>query len=727
MQDEGRRQLEGSGELPDGVISTTADTVRLASADYATFQGLEAFENSAVAPMSLRSQGDGGAETVGPSVKEGEMTTYTWNGVNGDWSVAADWTPNGVPGPGDTADITASGNYTVTIGLSAGSSESESAAVVNLNDAGAVLAINGSLKVGTLTNTAGTINLTGSASNQATLDVTGAAPATLGNINILGDALIEFGSGAVTSNGAGTTFSLRDDPTAISLNASGNTSGTFTNAGNLNVDNFNNGFGSFDAGGSKLTIGNTLANSGAVNIGNTGLSTATTVTATGLSNTGTINLTGGSALATLDDTGAAPATLGNINILGDALIEFGSGAVTSNGAGTTFSLRDDPTAISLNASGNTSGTFTNAGNLNVDNFNNGFGSFDAGGSKLTIGNTLANSGAVNIGNTGLSTATKVTATGLSNTGTINLTGGSALATLDDTGSASNSGTLDINAHAAFDLTGSTSVFKQTAGETVVTGALSAPRIAVTGGTFEGVGTVTGALNVTGGTVVGGALNSTPGTLTVSGAYKQTGNAGILQADINTGAAQKSSIIKVTGSPGTPGASGSVNLAGGTLLIDAQSSLALNTPYTVMTFGAGHLYGQFGQVQTEGALGSHTGNGNSVNLGNGQTLEVLYNEASGDVQVELVTTPSSTTYTWDVGSGTWNASSGADWNPPGNGTTPSNTSNVTIGAGGGGTVTLAQDQTIASPTSGFGETKLFCIRRIGVLVVTMAVASTSARA
>jgi len=35
--------------------------------------------------------------------------------------------------------------------------------------------------------------------------------------------------------------------------------------------------------------------------------------------------------------------------------------------------------------------------------------------------------------------------------------------------------------------------------------------------------------------------------------------------------------------------------------------------------------------------------------------------------------------------------------------------------------------LVSPTSGFGETKLFCIRRIGVLVVTMAVASTSARA
>ena len=152
---------------------------------------------------------------------------------------------------------------------------------------------------------------------------------------------------------------------------------------------------------------------------------------------------------------------------------------------------------------------------------------------------------------------------------------------------------------------------------------------------------------------------------------------------------------MTGTPGTPGTPGSVNLSGGTLLIDAQSSLALNTPYTVMTFGANDLYGQFAQVETEGSLGSHTGNGNSVNLGNGDTLEVLYNEASGDIQVEVVSTPASTTYTWDVGSGTWNASSAADWNPPGNGTTPSATSNVTIGTGGGGTVTLAQDQTIAS--------------------------------
>ena len=148
---------------------------------------------------------------------------------------------------------------------------------------------------------------------------------------------------------------------------------------------------------------------------------------------------------------------------------------------------------------------------------------------------------------------------------------------------------------------------------------------------------------------------------------------------------------MTGSPGTPGAAGSVNLAGGTLLIDAESALALNTPYTVMSYGAGHLYGLFGQVKSEGALGSHTGNSTSVNLGNGDTLDVFYNEASGTVQVEMVTTPSATTYEWHVGSGTWNASSAADWSPPGNGTTPSSTSNVVIGTGGSGTVTLEQDR------------------------------------
>ena len=45
-------------------------------------------------------------------------------------------------------------------------------------------------------------------------------------------------------------------------------------------------------GGSTLTIGGRLTNNGALDIGDTSLTKATTVTAAGLANTGTINLSG---------------------------------------------------------------------------------------------------------------------------------------------------------------------------------------------------------------------------------------------------------------------------------------------------------------------------------------------------------------------------------------------------------------------------------------------------
>ena len=41
------------------------------------------------------------------------QTTYTWNGVTGDWTLSTNWTPNGVPGSQDTA-IVNSGRVTLT-------------------------------------------------------------------------------------------------------------------------------------------------------------------------------------------------------------------------------------------------------------------------------------------------------------------------------------------------------------------------------------------------------------------------------------------------------------------------------------------------------------------------------------------------------------------------------------------------------------------------------------
>ena len=241
---------------------------------------------------------------------------------------------------------------------------------------------------------------------------------------------------ALTASISVNSITISDTQATLQINNAGGTetvAAGFVNSGTLKVDS------SSGQGGSSLTIGSTLSNSGVVTIGNVNLGAATTVTASGLVNTGTINLDGGTAPAALIVNGPAPATLGNVSILGDALLQFASGAVGGIASGEIFSLRDDATGIALNAGGVTTGTFSNAGTLAVDNFNNGFsgsGNYDPGGSTLDIGNTLDNSGVVNIGNTRLTAATTVTASGLVNTGTINLRSkaSGSQATLNITGS-----------------------------------------------------------------------------------------------------------------------------------------------------------------------------------------------------------------------------------------------------------------------------------------------------
>jgi hypothetical protein len=124
-----------------------------------------------------------------------------------------------------------------------------------------------------------------------------------------------------------------------------------------------------------------------------------------------------------------------------------------------------------------------------------------------------------------------------------------------------------------------------------------------------------------------------------------------------------------------------------------NTLQLDTPYTIATFTPGDLFGEFGTLR-DGSSGP-AGNGSSDNLGNGTELQVIYNNAAGNIQLELVTTPASSTYVRDTGSGSWDTA--ADWNPPNNGTTPTSTSDVTIGATTDGEVTLSHDATINSLT------------------------------
>ena len=623
----------------------------------------------------------------------------------------------------DGGNLGGAGGSKMTIGgaLTNSSTNGSGVDVGNTNMTSAdTLTVNGA---GGLTNgNTSEINIEGSGTVQATLNVAddaagfGTAGVETGTVFLENDALLEFKSGQITTvDGqlqlSGANARVADAATPASNSA---LTGLATVAGNFFLQNgatvaptgalsvTGNASVSLDggnlggAGGSKMTIGGALTNSSTngsgVDVGNTNMTSADTLTVNGAGgltngNTSEINIEGsGTVQATLnvaDDAagfGTAGVETGTVFLENDALLEFKSGQITTvdgqlqlSGANARVADAATPASNSaLTGLATVAGNFflqngakvsptgnvsvTGSGSVSLDGGNLGGG----GGSSLTIAGTLTdsstNGSSVDVGNTNITSADTLTVKGtggLSNSGDINIVGGSASAigTLDVTDTATSSGTIDIG----------------------VFGDLTATTVDITGGTLEGVGTVTGTLNDTGGTVVGGSLDGNTGTLTESGAYKQSGS-GILQTDINTGDSQQSSIIAVTGTPGTPGAPGSVNLSGGTLLINGESSLALNTPYKVMTFAANDLYGQFAQVETEGSLGSHTGSGNSVNLGNGDTLEVLYNEAAGNIQVEVVPTRASTTYTWNVGSATWNASSGADWNPPGNSTTPTNTSN-----------------------------------------------------
>ncbi len=346
-----------------------------------------------------------------------------------------------------------------------------------------------------------------------------------------------------------------------------------------------------------------------------------------------------------------------------------TGNVSSTG---TVGLRND-TAVTI------IGGFSNAGTLNVDNSNNGFGTGD-GGSSLALGSILSNSGAVNIGNSILSAATTVTATGLANTSTINLTGSTTkLATLNITGSAGNSGTVNVAA-SNLTVTGTGNAYTQTAGFTNLSGGtLAAPNVNINGGKLQGMGTVTGALSIGGtGTIqaINLANNALPATLTINGNYAQSGGT---FNELLHGTGTQIDVVSV-------GNGDSVSLTGGNLQVSGVT-FALGQMFNdIMTFQPGELTGTFATLQGGG-------NGNMVNLGGGLTLEALYNNAAGNISLEVVPTQVSNTITWNDATGNWTTDT-TKWTPTG---PPVTTNDVVIGSTNNGNVTLNNSTTVNSVT------------------------------
>ena len=183
------------------------------------------------------------------------------------------------------------------------------------------------------------------------------------------------------------TFGIHDNTTLT-------VAGGFSNSATLDVDSNDNASYGTGEGGSGLTVTGTLANTGAVQIGDPilALDAATTVTLGGLTNAGRSDsfiLDGSSKYAaTLDFTNPAGFTSngGTFELTYGGLLALGS-SFTNTG---TFGIHDNTTLT-------VAGGFSNSATLDIDNNDNPFQGTAEGGSSLTVTGTLANTGVVQLG------------------------------------------------------------------------------------------------------------------------------------------------------------------------------------------------------------------------------------------------------------------------------------------------------------------------------------------
>ena len=110
-----------------------------------------------------------------------------------------------------------------------------------------------------------------------------------------------------------------------------------------------------------------------------------------------------------------------------------------------------------------------------------------------------------------------------------------------------------------------------------------------------------------------------GTLTVNGSYSLSGGGTLAEVLTGTSSGQAAQ-IRVTG--------GAVNLQGGTLQIEPSGfGLAAGQSFTILTFTPGSLTGTFSTI----ADGPFTGSVNRVNVAGGLSLNVVYDNAAGDIR------------------------------------------------------------------------------------------------
>jgi hypothetical protein len=349
---------------------------------------------------------------------------------------------------------------TIYIGYYGNNTTSTAVRAAALNNSGYLLLDSGtspaSLKIGGAVGNTGTIEVDAIYSYIGGSTLSAGATLTNGGSLYIGNSSLSKATNASAAALSNTNFiELTSGAAAARLQVSGNAG----NSGRVYVD-------TYGSGGSKLNVGGTLTNSGAFYIGNSALTKRATVTAASLVNTGSIALDGGpSGTATLSVAGPSPTTIGTnqyLDLIGNALLEFASGGLTGIASGGQLALGGPKALVALSSAPTSNSALTklanNAGYFYLTNgaavattvglTNNYVLQVDAsgsGGSSLRIGGALTNkSYYFQIGNSGLTSPTLVTAAALSNASALYLYSGTAAAKLGVAGAFANTGTVEVD-------------------------------------------------------------------------------------------------------------------------------------------------------------------------------------------------------------------------------------------------------------------------------------------
>ncbi|MGA2557653.1 MAG: hypothetical protein ABSG04_15400, partial [Verrucomicrobiota bacterium] len=278
----------------------------------------------------------------------GRAAQIVWtNTADGNWNLAANWSPNQVPGSTDDAFITNNGIYMVTLNASAtvasltlGGTSGTQSFVVNANN---TLTLNGASTVGSN----GAFNLArGTLGGSGSFTVNGPFTWSSGYINNTGGVTL---NGTSSLNGAGNNsmqlYGLLINAGALTWSGSGAnlyiSGGTFTNLAS-----------------GTITITADVSSAASGTIGNAGLlrktgASGTTTLSAAFVNTGDVQVQSG----TVDLTGGGSAS-GTFEVSANATLQFGGGTYTLSSAS---SVTGAGTVLISAGTVNSSGTFSLTG------------------------------------------------------------------------------------------------------------------------------------------------------------------------------------------------------------------------------------------------------------------------------------------------------------------------------------------------------------------------------